>query len=584
MRTRSLPHVLLLLTTCALAFCQVLPPLAAEEIAPEVAAAERARIDVIRQVAPSVVAIFPPSGKGGGSGVLIEENGLALSNFHVVSGAGPFLKCGLNDGQVYDAVLIGIDPTGDVALIQLLGRDSFPHAPLGDSDEVQAGDWAMAMGNPFLLAEDFTPTVTYGMVSGVRRYQYPAGTFLEYTDCIQVDASINPGNSGGPLFNLQGELIGINGRGSFEKRGRVHVGAGYAISINQIKHFLDHLHSGRIVDHASLGAVVATDPEGTVIVDSILEQSDAYRRGLRVGDEIVRFGDRAIGSVNQFKNVLGIYPNGWRIPLVYRRDGERRTIYVRLEALHTTAELLEFSQKSPGVPEEGPDKPEKPRLPIPLPHQQKEPEIPAEYKDLYVERSGYANYHFNLQRQELLTEAVGALGNWGAADQKWTFQGQTRSAEFTLTLADFAALLKFPTLNQTYLLDPDREDSYSEPADSGGLLMALRQWRRLLIDGADGFDEFYYLGSEPLDGRGSLVHVLITSDSTIQCRWYFDRETSLLVGWDCQLAPDRDECRVRILEWKQQDSRQFPSRLVISQAENVFAELSLDQLTIEKIE
>src|SRR5947199_406932 len=94
------------------------------------------------------------------------------------------------------------------------------------------------MGNPFLLATDFKPTVTFGLVSGVHRYQYPAGTLLEYTDCIQIDTSINPGNSGGPLFNMDGELIGINGRGSFEKRGRVNSGVGYAISINQIKNFM----------------------------------------------------------------------------------------------------------------------------------------------------------------------------------------------------------------------------------------------------------------------------------------------------------------------------------------------------------
>ena len=91
----------------------------------------------------------------------------------------------------------------------------------------------------------------------MHRYQYPAGTLLEYTDCIQTDAAINPGNSGGPLFDAEGRLIGINGRGSFEKRGRVNVGVGYAISINQIKNFLGRLKSGRIVDHATLGARVA---------------------------------------------------------------------------------------------------------------------------------------------------------------------------------------------------------------------------------------------------------------------------------------------------------------------------------------
>src|SRR6185437_4261740 len=112
--------------------------------------------------------------------------------------------------------------------------------------------------------------ITYGIISGVHRYQYPAGTLLEYADCLQTDAAINPGNSGGPLFDSAGRLIGINGRGSFEKRGRVNVGVGYAISINQIKNFLGYLKSGRIVDHATLGATVSMGDRGTVRVSNIL--------------------------------------------------------------------------------------------------------------------------------------------------------------------------------------------------------------------------------------------------------------------------------------------------------------------------
>src|SRR5208283_5409526 len=144
-------------------------------------------------------------------------------------------------------------------------------------------------------------SVCYGIISGVHRYQYPAGTLLEYADCLQTDASINPGNSGGPLFNARGELIGINGRGSFEKRGRVNVGVGYAISINQIKNFLGYLKSGRIVDHATLGASVAADDQGRVLVSDIRETSDAYRRGLRIDDEIISFAGRSITTPNGFK-------------------------------------------------------------------------------------------------------------------------------------------------------------------------------------------------------------------------------------------------------------------------------------------
>src|SRR5262249_42430015 len=157
-------------------------------------------------------------------------------------------------------------------------RDDFPAAEMADSDKVQVGDWCFVIGNPFLLATNFQPTVSYGVISGVHRYQYPAGTILEYADCLQADAAINPGNSSGPMFDAVGRLIGINGRGSFEKRGRVNVGVGYAISINQIRNFLGHLKSGRIVDHATLGAIVRSDQDRRVVVDDILDESDAYRR------------------------------------------------------------------------------------------------------------------------------------------------------------------------------------------------------------------------------------------------------------------------------------------------------------------
>src|SRR6266478_9484039 len=278
--SRFIPFFCLILAGVAISL-----PSSAQDVDPAVKAAEAKRIAAIEKARPSVVAIFGPGGQGGGSGVLIDKDGYALTNFHVVEGAGPVMQCGLPDGVLYDAALVGLDKVGDVALIKLLpqkkGQD-FPFAVLADSDKVKAGDWSMAMGNPFLLATDFTPTVTFGLVSGVHRYQYPSGSILEYTDCLQIDASINPGNSGGPLFNLKGELIGINGRGSFDKRGRVNSGVGYAISINQIKNFLGQLKAGLDTDHASLGALVTTQTDkaglGRMTVTSMLDESDVARR------------------------------------------------------------------------------------------------------------------------------------------------------------------------------------------------------------------------------------------------------------------------------------------------------------------
>jgi serine protease Do len=303
----------------------------------QVLKAEAERVAVIQKIKPTVVAIFAKGGQGGGTGVLISPDGYALTNFHVVQPTGPTMQCGLPDGVLYDAVLVGLDKVGDVALIKLLPKKEgqrFPYAVLGDSDQVREGDWSIAMGNPFLLATDFHPTVTFGLVSGVNRYQYPSGVLLEYTDCLQIDTSINPGNSGGPLFNMQGELIGINGRGSFDKRSRINSGVGYAISINQIKNFLGHLKAGIDTDHASLGATVATETDksglGRMRVQQILDEADVARRGVDIDDELISFAGRPMGSVNQFKNVVGIYPRGWRLPLEYRRERAKKETLVRL--------------------------------------------------------------------------------------------------------------------------------------------------------------------------------------------------------------------------------------------------------------
>ncbi len=199
----------------------------------------------------------------------------------------------------------------------------------------------MVIGNPFLLASNLQPTVTWGILSGVGRYQYPSGTLLEYGDCLQTDASINPGNSGGPLYDAEGRLLGIVGRASFEKRGRVNVGVGYAISINQAKNFLGYLRSGRILDHATLGATVATDPDGGASVSNILESSDAYRRGLRYAAEILEIDGRVVRTANDVQKVLATLPSGWRVKLTYRLDGETKQTLVRLMGVHREDELLE---------------------------------------------------------------------------------------------------------------------------------------------------------------------------------------------------------------------------------------------------
>lgn len=551
---------------------------------PLVREAERDRIAMIERVSPSVVAIFAASGNGGGSGVLISPNGYALSNFHVTSGSGTFMKCGLNDGKLYDAVIVGIDPTGDVALVKLLGRDDFPAATFGDSDAVAAGDWVFAMGNPFLLATDFHPTVTAGIVSGVHRYQYPAGTILEYTDCIQTDASINPGNSGGPLFNSRGQLVGINGRGSFEKRGRVNIGAGYAISINQIRHFLDGLRGGRIIDHATLGAVVRTGNDREVLVDSVLEQSSAYRRGLREDDELVSFAGRPIGSVNQFKNVLGIYPDGWNVPLVYRRDGKKHEIMVALRSLHRASEF-QSKPKSPQPPESPPGEPkprqtpkpgeppdgQRPRAPGGVPLAAPPPAAPDLWKHLYEERDGFANYYFNRQEQQRVLAGFSEFAALKELTGRWKLTGSTdKNQPFACTLDEKLVGLTIGD-KQVYLQPLDGSDPLDEPPGTGGLLIALRHFHVLATKGTDAFNVVTYLGSQPLDGLGPSVDVLFMQADAVQTRWYFHRAQGRLLGWDTALNTDVDACSIRLEQTADVAGRRLPSTLRVFSGDKPFA-------------
>ena len=301
-----------------------------------VRAYERARIELIRELTPTVVCMFSKDDQsgGGGSGVIIDTEGYGLTNFHVVAGMLQQRegKGGLFDHKLYDFDVLGIDPGGDVAMFKLNRKEPFVAAPLGDSDALAVGDYALAAGNPFLLAEDYTPTITLGIISGLHRYQWGSGRALRYTDCIQVDTSINPGNSGGPLFDMAGRVIGINGRVSIEERGRVNVGVGYAISINQIKRFMPALRAGLPTKHATAGFTVQDRSHGAM-VNQILDDSPAYKAGLRLGDRIETFGGKTITSANHFTSQLGTYPGEWPVTVTLRRDDEKKTIRFRLENL-----------------------------------------------------------------------------------------------------------------------------------------------------------------------------------------------------------------------------------------------------------
>ncbi len=342
----------------AIAFGEDLPAAIPAKELSIVQQAEAARMHAIEAVYGAVLAVYGDDRHGGGSGVLFDPAGYALTNHHVVAAAGEQGWAGLADGKLYRWKLIGTDPGGDLAVIKLSGRETFTVAPLGDSDLVRVGDWALAMGNPFGLAEDQRPSVSLGIVSGVKRFQEGSGlNQLVYGNCIQVDSSINPGNSGGPLFNLRGEIVGINGRGSFEERGRVNVGLGYAISSNQIKTFIPELLATKIAQHGTLDAVFGNQPAG-VVCYTINTAAPAARAGLALGDKLLAFEGTPINDANQLTNLLSTYPAGWPVALEFEHEDLKRTIRVRLTPLPYERFVAAKSQP----PEESPrPEPEAPR-------------------------------------------------------------------------------------------------------------------------------------------------------------------------------------------------------------------------------
>jgi len=319
-------------------------------------AAERQRVETIQRVYGTVVAVYGNQRKGGGSGVLISPSGLALTNHHVVAATGESGWAGLASGRLYRWQLLGTDPGGDVALIQLQDKSEFPSAPLGEAGSVQVGQLVLAMGNPFSLADDQTPTVTLGIVSGVARYQPGAGeNKLVYGDAIQTDCPVNPGNSGGPLFTLAGRVIGINGRISALERGRVNVGLGYAVSMRQVRNFLPDLLATKTAQHGTLDAVFE-DRRSGLICTAINIDSVAARAGLQLGDRLLAVQGRAINSGNQLAGWISTFPAHWPMQLLVDRDGRQRTVRCRLTPLDY-GEQDPARRKSPPRPEGSPPEP-----------------------------------------------------------------------------------------------------------------------------------------------------------------------------------------------------------------------------------
>ncbi len=274
--------------------------------------------------------------KSMGSGVIVDPQGHIVTNAHVVRNATK-IRVTLPDNRGFDAKLVAIDTDRDLALLQITG-ENLPVAPLGNSDDLMIGEWAIAIGNPFgFLIEDAQPTVTVGVISALHRDIKSGTSGALYTDMIQTDAAINPGNSGGPLVNAIGEVIGINTFILSHAGGSE--GVGFARPINEVKRFINEALGQTTADFerftTRIGAVVAdinpslrnrfglTYSKGVVVI-SVQQGSTAEKIGLLPGDVILAAYGKAVTSARSLKERLE--RTGPAIDLVINRQGEQLRI------------------------------------------------------------------------------------------------------------------------------------------------------------------------------------------------------------------------------------------------------------------
>ena len=262
-----------------------------------------------------------------GSGVIVDaENGYLLTNHHVIDNAEQ-ITVALTDRREFEAEVVGADPETDIALLKI-DADSLTALPFADSNELQVGDYVVAIGNPFGLGQ----TITAGIVSAVGR----SGLRLEsYEDFIQTDAAINVGNSGGALINLKGELVGIN-TAIFSGRGG-NIGIGFAIPINMARQIMDQLLTHGEIQRGRIGVQIqdlipdlaealGTSHERGAVVAQVIPGTPAEAAGIQIGDVIVEMNGEPVVGSSDLRNKVGLLRVGDAVRLTIERDGEPMTI------------------------------------------------------------------------------------------------------------------------------------------------------------------------------------------------------------------------------------------------------------------
>jgi serine protease Do len=261
-----------------------------------------------------------------GSGFIIDKAGHIFTNYHVIEQAEE-IKVKLSNGEEYDAQVIGTDPKTDLALIKVKAAVNLPVVHIGDSDKLEVGEWVVAIGNPFGLEQ----TVTAGIISAKGRV-IGAGP---YDDFLQTDASINPGNSGGPLFNLKGEVVGINT--AIVASGQ---GIGFAIPVNMAKRLLPQLKKGRVT-YGYIGATIQNlTPELAtsfgleetkgVLISEVVSDGPAEKSGMKKGDIVIEYDGKKVDTMHQLLKMVGDTPVGKKVKVVVWRNKQRNPLWVTI--------------------------------------------------------------------------------------------------------------------------------------------------------------------------------------------------------------------------------------------------------------
>lgn len=281
-----------------------------------------------------------------GSGFVISKDGYILTNAHVVKDADKIIVR-LSDHRERPAEVKGMDERTDVALLKIEG-DGLPVVKIGNSENLEVGEWVLAIGSPFGLEY----TVTQGIVSALGR-SLPSDAYVPF---IQTDVAVNPGNSGGPLFNLRGEVIGVNAQ-IFSRTGG-YMGLSFAIPINVAMQVADQLKNQGFVTRGWLGVLVQgidqelaqsfglDQPKGA-LVSQVMPNSPAAKAGLKPGDIITDFDGKPVEQWSRLPPMVGVTPVGKSVPVTVLREGKSKTVEVTIEQLSEEKEKLAASGRGP---------------------------------------------------------------------------------------------------------------------------------------------------------------------------------------------------------------------------------------------